>query len=125
MTVESVFLSKAQCTGEVRLLGAHISGQSACDEATFTHPDGFALNADGVTVGNSMFLDKTRCIGEVPRPHRRPAELQRGDPPIGNARGADGMTVDGAMFLCGAQCTGPAAWRPHQKELLCGAGGLH
>jgi hypothetical protein len=48
--------SKAQCTGEVRLLGAQISGQLACDEATFTHPDGNALGADGMTVDGAMFF---------------------------------------------------------------------
>ena len=60
-----MFLAKAQCTGEVRLLGAHISGQLDCSEAVFSNPDGEALSADGLVVDADMFLDKAQCTGEV------------------------------------------------------------
>jgi hypothetical protein len=71
MTVESVFLSKAQCTGEARLLGAQISGQLACDEATFTHPDGFALNPNGSVLAPRVDQRATLVAGPgvVPRDH--------------------------------------------------------
>jgi hypothetical protein len=61
----SMFLRKAQSTGEVRLLGAHIGGQLACAEASFSNPDGYALNADGLVVDGGMFLVKAWCAGEV------------------------------------------------------------
>jgi hypothetical protein len=36
LTVDGrMFLGKAQCTGEVRLFGAHIKSQLLCSEATF------------------------------------------------------------------------------------------
>ena len=63
-----MFLSKAQCTGEVRLLGAHISGQLDCSEAVFTNPNGNALTADRLTVDGDMFLSKAQCTGEVRLP---------------------------------------------------------
>jgi hypothetical protein len=41
--------------GEVSLLGAHIGGIIDCTDGTFRNPDGIALNADGLTVDQSMF----------------------------------------------------------------------
>jgi hypothetical protein len=41
--------------GEVRLVGAHIGGQLVCAGGTFRNPDGIALAADGLAVGQSMF----------------------------------------------------------------------
>jgi len=42
--------------GAVRLLGAHISGQLSCIGADLRNDSGPALNADGLQVGQSMFL---------------------------------------------------------------------
>jgi hypothetical protein len=41
--------------GEVRLLGAHISGQLGLEGATLTNDAGPALNAEGLTVDQDMF----------------------------------------------------------------------
>ena len=39
LTVDAdMFLSTAQCTGQVRLLGAHIGGQLDCTEAQLQQP---------------------------------------------------------------------------------------
>ena len=106
-----MFLRKAQCTGEVRLLGAHIKGQLDCDEAVFSNPDGAALIADGLSVDGDMSLRQ----GAV---HRRgPAvgahiggQLDCSEAifsnPDGAALNADGLIVDAAMSLDKAQCTG-------------------
>jgi hypothetical protein len=42
--------------GAVRLLGAHIGGQFACDGAQLRNDSGPALYADGLQVGQDMFL---------------------------------------------------------------------
>jgi hypothetical protein len=62
MTVDAdMFLFKVQCTGEVRLPGAHIAGQLNCAEAAFTNPDGLAVD-----------LEQASVVKEV---HMRPASL--------------------------------------------------
>jgi hypothetical protein len=43
-------------TGEVRLVGAQISKQLACNGATLTNPGGIALNAAGTTITGAVFL---------------------------------------------------------------------
>ena len=105
-----MFLSKAQCTGEVRLLGAHIGGQLDCSEASFTNPDGQALNADRLVVDGDMFLDKAQCTGEVrlPGAHiggqlaaRRPASPTPRASPDRRRAGRRRQTCS-----CKAQCTG-------------------
>ena len=60
-----VSCTRSQCTGEVRLPGAHIEGQLDCSEAVFSNPDGAARDADGLTVDAGMFLRKAQCTGEV------------------------------------------------------------
>ena len=42
--------------GAVRLLGAHIGGQLDCDGASLRNDSGPALIADGLQVGQGMFL---------------------------------------------------------------------
>ena len=58
----AVSLTKAQCTGQVSLLDAHIGGTLECDEAVFSNPDGPALTVE-------------------PLQQVRPVELERGAPP--------------------------------------------
>jgi hypothetical protein len=43
--------------GEVRLLGASISGDLVCRGGTFHHPGGDALSADAAQVGGAVYLD--------------------------------------------------------------------
>ena len=59
-------------TGEVRLVGAHITGQLACNQATltnpkrtFTNPDARAFTADRLVVDGSLFLSSAQVTGEV------------------------------------------------------------
>ncbi|QLQ19533.1 MAG: hypothetical protein HZT43_14170 [Exiguobacterium profundum] len=52
-----MFLSDGfHATGEVKLVSAAITGQLACAGGRFERPDGVALNANGATVGASVFL---------------------------------------------------------------------
>jgi hypothetical protein len=43
-------------SGAVRLYGAHIDGDLACDEAVLRNDSGPALDAEGLQVGQSMFM---------------------------------------------------------------------
>ena len=43
-----------QAQGEIRLLGAHISGQLDLSSAKLANPGGAALNADRMTVDGGM-----------------------------------------------------------------------
>jgi hypothetical protein len=107
-----MFLTKAQCTGEVMLVGAHIGGTLNCDEAVFSNPDRTALNADGLAVDANVFLrGGAQCTGEV----RLSGAQIKGQlvcseavfsNPDGTALTAHGLTVDAEMFLTKAQCTG-------------------
>jgi hypothetical protein len=47
---EDMFLRKAQCTGEVALVGAHIGGQPNCEEAVFSNPGSTAPTAHRLVV---------------------------------------------------------------------------
>jgi hypothetical protein len=42
--------------GAVNLVGARIDGQISCDEASLSNDSGSALDADGLQVGQSMYL---------------------------------------------------------------------
>ena len=72
--------------GAVRLLGAHIGGQLDCTGAELRNDSGPALAADGLQVGQDMFLrggftatgPAKRGGQPARRPHRRPARLHRG-----------------------------------------------
>ncbi|HLN39888.1 MAG TPA: hypothetical protein VK337_19070 [Xanthobacteraceae bacterium] len=53
-------------TGEVRLIGAHISGNLECDKNRFDGADGKALVCDGIETGGDVFLrNGFRATGEV------------------------------------------------------------
>src|SRR5690606_18622356 len=56
-------------TGQVRLIGAHITGQLIFNGATLTNPDRTAVTADGLTVNESMFCGEAfTATGEVRLP---------------------------------------------------------
>jgi len=67
MSAGDVFLVGTQVEGEVRLLGAKLSGQLGCDQGTkLTNPGGYALNADSCRVGHSLiFRLREAAVGEV------------------------------------------------------------
>ena len=73
--------------GAVRLSGAHIGGQLDCAGAELRNDSGPALAADGLQVGQDMYLSggftatgsgERRRGPPARRPHRRPARLHRG-----------------------------------------------
>ena len=63
----SVFLRNGfHAEGEVRLLGAVISGDLDCEGGTFVNKGGTALYADGIKVGGAVFLRNEFSVeGEV------------------------------------------------------------
>lgn len=103
-------LRKVQCTGEIRLADARINGQLDCMEATFTNPEGQALNADRL-IATDMLLNKVRCTGEVRLLGTHITGMLACleaifTNPQSWALNADGLTVEASMFLNKAQCTG-------------------
>lgn len=101
----SLLLRSVKVTGEVSLLMARIDGQLTCSGATFENPGGYALNADGMVVQGSVFLDRQfKASGEVSLIN---AELKsqlicKGatfQNPGGFAFAADGLTVGSDVFL--------------------------
>lgn len=63
----SLLLDERFCAkGEVRLMGAVITGQLDCSGGTFENENGYALNADGVRVWGDLILEEKFCAkGEV------------------------------------------------------------
>lgn len=58
-----VFLKNGfTATGSVRLLGAQIGGNMECVDATLDGMDGYALQAEGVTVGGAFHFNNMRSI---------------------------------------------------------------
>jgi adhesin HecA-like repeat protein len=92
-------------TGEIRLRGAHIGGQLDFGGATLTNPSGSALDAEALTVADSMSCLEGIVRGEV---NLRSAHIGGQltfhgatlSNPEGRAVSADGLTVDESMF-CG------------------------
>jgi len=93
-------------TGEVNLAGAHIGGNLEFSGATLANPDGYALCADTLTVGQHMFCrDRFAATGEVNLAGAHiggnlefsGATLAN---PDGHALRADALTV-GQQMLCG------------------------
>ncbi len=59
LTVEGdLFLSGLNCTGAARLMGACIERGLSCRGARLDNPNGYALIADGMTVGENVLLDE-------------------------------------------------------------------
>jgi hypothetical protein len=56
ISASGVSLADAHVEGEVRLLGANISGQLNCEGTELINPGGNALMADSCQVGGSLFL---------------------------------------------------------------------
>jgi hypothetical protein len=100
--------------GAVRLVGADIIGQFSCRGARLTGSDknGWALVADGVTVGGGAFLDRLSAAATVrllgaditAQISCRDARLSSRDD-YGDALAADGMKVKGSVFLYGLSTT--------------------
>ena len=96
--------------GAVHLLGAHIGGQLDCTGATLSNDSGPALNADGLQVGQDMYLTggftatgagedgAVRLLGA-----HIGGQLDCTGASLGNDSGpalaADGLQVDQEMFL--------------------------
>ncbi|MEO1474289.1 MAG: hypothetical protein AAFS03_10230, partial [Pseudomonadota bacterium] len=110
-TKGSVFLrGGAKFGGTVRLLGAEIGGNLACDGSTFeAGTDGNTLAADGLTIKGNVFLQgKARFGGTV---RLLGAEIGRdldcfgstfdGPDSDGDVFVADGLTIKGSVFLRG------------------------
>ena len=103
----NVFLrDKFSADGEVRLLNASIGGSLECDNATFSNPDGYALNAGSMTIeGSVLFRDKFSAVGEVRLLNASVGgNLDCTDSTFSNPDGyclnADGVKVEGSVFLC-------------------------
>jgi hypothetical protein len=90
--------------GEVNLLGAHIGGSLDFTGASLTNTDGYALNADCLTVDRNMFCrEGFTTQGEVRLLGARISVNLEFDGasltnPNGRALTADGLTVDQSMF---------------------------
>lgn len=97
-------LSSATVTGEVNLSGAHIGGQLAFDGATLTNltnPNGYALDAQWVTVDQGMVCTRGfAAIGEVR---------------LVNAH------IGGQLAFEGATLTNPNGRALHLQELRAGS----
>ena len=118
---ESLFLSNLTATGMVDVNGAQITGQLACDGATLngqTGPEAWedALNAQGVTVGASLFLSNLTATGMVDVTGAQitgqlacdGATLngRTGPEAWGSALSAQGVTVGASLFLRNLKATG-------------------
>lgn len=104
----NVFLSNAKTTGEIRLLGADLGGNLACDGARFTAGEsGKALNADGLRANGSVFLSNAVATGEIRLLGAdlggdlacAGAEFTAGE--SGRSLNAAGATIAGTFFLRG------------------------
>jgi hypothetical protein len=90
-------------SAEIGLSGAHIGGRLDLSAATVTSPSGPAVDADGLTVEQSMSADGFTAHGEVrlSGAHiggRLGLDNARLDGAGGPALGADGLTVRLSMF---------------------------
>ena len=111
LTVDgSLSLSRAEVTGEVRLVGAHVGGQLDCEGATLSNPGGEALHADRLTVDGSLFLRRAEVTGEVRLPGAH----------VGFQLVCQGATLSNpggpALNLEGALVTGEVHMRPARLD---------
>src|SRR5207244_2960629 len=92
-------------SGEVRLAGAHISGELACTGGQFSNPGGIALSADWLSVDGGVFCRKGfAASGEVRLAaahisgplHRTGGQLSN---PDGLALDLERATVSGPLFM--------------------------
>jgi hypothetical protein len=104
-------LGKLRSAGRTRLIGAHIGGQLNCDRATFSNPNGRALNADGINAGGAVSFRDAQVSGEIRLLGAHiGGQLNCGRATFSNLDGralyADGLTCNGDMRLDNAQVTG-------------------
>ena len=101
-----------QAEGEVRLVGAHISGPLVLSGAKLANHAGIALSADRITVDGGMFCgEKFQAEGEVRLPGAHiSGQLDLIGAKLANHPGialnAERITVDGAMSGEGFQAEG-------------------
>ena len=67
LKADNIFLRNGfRSSGEVDLTAARISGQLVCSSGSFVNPGGYAISADGITVGCGVSMsDGFRADGEV------------------------------------------------------------
>lgn len=53
------------CSGQVRLIDAHVRGTASLSGVTLAAPDGYALLADRLRVGGELYLRRVRCAGTL------------------------------------------------------------
>jgi hypothetical protein len=131
-----VYLDRGfHATGEVRLVGACISGELCCTHGTFRNPDGLALNAERIRA-DDIYLDagfsgegEVRVTGAQVNRHLNATggsfRNERGD---GYALDADGLCCHGDVFLDrGFQAVGAVSLTGAEihSELNCTAGSFH
>ena len=99
-------------SGEVRLIGASITGQLNCTGGRFNNPTGVALTADSAEIGGHVHLGivpdsshRFHAIGQVSLVSVRiGGQLNctggRFDNPCGEALKADGADIRGSVNLC-------------------------
>jgi len=106
-----LFLIEVTVKGGVRLLGAIIGGQLACNKAIFENPRGYAFNADGISVNGGIIFNKVTAKGEV---RFLGAHIRGPLDCIGAtfenhmvvAFNADGLSIEGSLFLSGVTANG-------------------
>lgn len=132
VTTGGVFLrDDFKATGEVRLLGAQISGNLECRKAQFDGKVGDALSADGAVIKGDVFLNNgfqaTGTVRLLGAQIGGDLDCDKGlfDGKEGNALSADGAVINGSVFLRdGFQAAGTVRLLSAQinGNLECGAG---
>ena len=101
----SVLLFKGfKAVGGVRLVGATIGGQLACENGEFVNPNGYALEASSLKVESSVYLrDGFKAEGEVCLINATIGQLDCNNGqfinPDGYALNADALKVEGSILL--------------------------
>lgn len=104
---EGVYLDRGfHATGEVRLVGAHVSGELCCTGGTFSNPDGLALKAERIQA-DDVYLDagfsaegEVRVTNaQVSRHLNATGGSFRNEREQGYALDADGLRCRGDVFL--------------------------
>ncbi|HRK24687.1 MAG TPA: hypothetical protein PLQ11_07010, partial [Beijerinckiaceae bacterium] len=102
---------KVEASGAVRLLGARIGGDLACDGGRFLRKGEDALNCDGMSVTGALFLREVEASGEVRLLGARIGGnlvcdggrfLKKGE----DALSCDRMNVAGDLFLRKVEASG-------------------
>ena len=104
---DGVYLDRGfKATAEVRLVGAHITGELCCTKGTFENPSGLALNAERIEA-NDVYLDRGFTAkgqvrftdAQVKRQFNATGGEFRNDREGEYALDADGLVCGGEVFL--------------------------